>query len=183
MKNLLRFICFVLTACLLISGCSGKAAKEESVSRQIVSKDGNFFVWQHAGRHYVLGSDASNKKFASTHVIPIAKTHLGAGPAGETVVFELDKKDASYVERLKETYEKTPFLIAGKGDTYFVYKCNGRIYVLGDPATRDKLVNNGSIPYAKTIIGAGPNGETVIYETNNKKDAKMTERLVSMYKN
>ena len=175
----IAYLCLV--ALLFITGCSGMSAKEESATQQIVEKDGNFFVWEHLDRHYVIGSEASNAKFKKSPHLPYAKTILGAGPQGETVVYEINKKDSSYVERLMETYEKTPFLVESKGDDYFVYKVHGRYYVVGNEATREKLVKNGHIPYAKTILGAGPGGATVVYEIDKKKP-EMTAKLMKMFK-
>ena len=173
----IAYLC--LLAVIFITGCSGMSVQEEPVTKQIVSKGGNFFVWEHLERHYVIGNEISNTKFAKSPHLPYARTILGAGPNGETVVFEINKKDSSYVERLMETYEKTPFLVASKGDDYFVYKVHGRYYVVGNKATREKLVKNGHIPYAKTILGAGPHGETVVYEIDKKKP-ELTERLMNM---
>lgn len=170
-----------LLAVMFITGCSGMSAQEEPATRQILSKDGNFFVWEHLDRHYVIGSEASNAKFKKSPHLPYAKTILGAGPSGETVVYEINKKDGAYAERLMDTYEKTPFLVESKGDNYFVYKVHGRYYVVGNEATRDKLVKNGHIPYAKTILGAGPNGETVVFEID-KKEPELTEKLMKMFK-
>ncbi len=172
------FLCLV--AVMFIAGCSGMSAKEESVTKQILSKDGNFFVWQHLGRHYVLGSEMSNAKFAKSPNMPYARTILGAGPNGETVAFEIVKKDDAYTERLIETYNHTPFLLASKGDNYFVYKYNGRIYVIGSAKTNQKFQANPHLPLTKTLLGAGPNGETVIFEFD-KNDPKATDRLIKTY--
>jgi hypothetical protein len=177
-----KVIFSLLAVTLFVSGCTGIAAKQEAMNepmrKQIMEKDGNFYLWQNDGRHYVIGSQEMNEKFKKNGHIPYAKTVLGAGPNGETVVYEINKKDTAYVERLMKTYEETPFEIAKKGDIS-VYKKDGRIYVLGTDATRDKFIKNGHIPYAKTVLGAGPNGETIIYEID-KDNPELTEKLMKM---
>lgn len=174
---------FVLTVVLVmfVAGCAGTSGNmEDQGPRQIIAESGDFFVWAHAGRHYVVGSEESNKDFAAHHHLPYTKTLLGAGPQGETVVFEVDKKDPSYAERLIETYNETPFLIERDGDNFFVYKYSGRIYVLGSEETRASFVEHHHLPYTKTLIGAGPAGETVIFEVD-KKDPELAQKLMKMY--
>jgi len=175
-----KLVYLMLAVTLFAAGCTGSTAKEETVTKQIMAKDGNFFVWQHLGRHYVLGSEESNRKFAQSPNMPYARTILGAGPNGETVAFEIKKKDDAYTERLIETYNHTPFLIERKEDNYFVYKYNGRIFVLSDAKTNDKFQTTPHLPLTKTILGAGPQGETVIFEFNKKKPEE-TDRLIKTY--
>lgn len=165
---------------MFVSGCSGMSAKEEPITKQIMSKGGNFFVWEHLGRHYVIGSEESNAKFAKAPVMPYAKTVLGAGPDGQTVVYEIKKKDDAYTGRLIETYNHTPFLINSNDKDYFVYKYNGRIYVIGETVTNQKFQATPHLPLTKTLLGAGPNGETVIFAFS-KKNPEMTDRLVKQF--
>ncbi len=176
-----KIVYLCLVAAMFIAGCSGMSTQEEPVTTQILSKDGNFFVWQHLGRHYVLGSQESNAKFAKAPHMPYARTILGAGPNGETVAFEIKKKDDAYTDRLVETYNRTPFLLESKGDNYFVYKYNGRIYVVGSTKTNEKFQSSPHLPLTRTLLGAGPNGETVIFEFD-KKNPEMTDRLEKTFK-
>lgn len=171
----------VLVLGLLMSGCvgvSGSAGKD--TPQQVVAEGGQFYVYAYAGRHYVVGSQESAKKFTENKVLPYTKTFLGAGPHGETVVFEVSKKDPAGTERLIETYNKTVFLVAEKGDNYSVFKYDGRIYVIGNSKTRAAFEQNHHLPYTKTLLGAGPGGETVIFEVDNK-HPEMTEKLIERY--
>lgn len=172
----------ILLLGFIVTGCAtgAKNAQMEMPEKVLSGADG-FTVWAYADRHYVTGSEKMNKMFAEHHHLPYTKTILGAGPHGETVVFEVDKKDSAFVEGLMEKYNQTTFLIESKGDNYNVYKYNGRIYVIGDPKTRDSFVEHHHLPYTKTLLGAGPGGETVIFEVN-KKDPSFVEKLMKMYK-
>jgi hypothetical protein len=53
--------------------------------------------------------------------------------------------------------------------------------VVGSKESREKFAAHGHMPYAKTVLGAGPAGETAVFEIN-KKDPKMVERLMKMFK-
>ncbi|SHJ17330.1 hypothetical protein SAMN02745165_01690 [Malonomonas rubra DSM 5091] len=165
-----------------LTGCASTAKQVDvDTPQMLLSKEGNFFVYDYLDRHYVVGSEESSEKFAAHGHMPYAKTVLGAGPHGETVVFEIAKKDPNLTERLMSTYERTPFLVESKGDDYAVYKYMNRLYVVGSKESSEKFAAHGHMPYAKTVLGAGPAGETVVFEIN-KKEADLTERLMKMFK-
>jgi len=165
-----------------LTGCAGTTKQADVDTPQLLlSKENNFFVYDYMDRHYVVGSEESSAKFAAHGHMPYAKTVLGAGPHGETVVYEIAKKDPNLAERLMETYQKTPFLVESKGDNYAVYKHMNRLYVVGSKESSEKFAAHGHMPYAKTVLGAGPAGETVVFEID-KKDPNLAERLMEMFK-
>ena len=43
--------------------------------------------------------------FKDSGHLPYARTFIGAGPHGKTVIFEVDKKKPEYVERLMAQFE------------------------------------------------------------------------------
>lgn len=145
-----------------------------------VDAEENYNVWKYNGRIYVIGSDKVNETFKKHKHMPYTKTILGLGPAGETVIFEVNKKDPAFAEQLIEKYNSKPYLVTSS-QNYFVWKYNGRIYVIGSTKTNDTFVKHKHMPYTKTILGLGPGGETVIFEVN-KKDAAFTEKLINQYK-
>jgi len=58
------------------------------------------------GRYYVLGTEKAHKALReSQQTPPIAKTYVGAGPDGTTLVLEADAKSNDLQERLKTQYE------------------------------------------------------------------------------
>lgn len=180
-----KMLALALLLGLVVSGCVTTAKNAQmdgpATPEKVYSGENHFTVWDYADRHYVTGNEEMNNKFAEHHHLPYTKTILGAGPQGQTVVFEVNKKDATYVENLIDTYNHVPFLIDSKGDNYSVYKYNGRIYVIGNPKTRDFFVQHQHLPYTKTLLGAGPGAETVIFEVD-KKDPKFAEMLMKSYK-
>lgn len=179
----LGFVILSLLVGAFLTACSGLSPQTAGAAgpQKILSKGMDFAVFSHLDRHYVTGSEESTGSFAKHGHLPYARTVLGAGPEGETVVFEINKKDPAYVERLVAVYQKTPFLVDSKGDNYAVYKLGGRLFVIGNAKTIASFVEHGHLPYTKTLLGAGPMGETVIFEVDKKNPAH-AERLVKMFK-
>lgn len=171
----------ILLLGLLLGGCAATTQSTKATSPEKVYSAEGITVWSHAERHYVTGSNKMHKMFAEHQHLPYTKTILGAGHQGETVVYEVAKKDPAFVEALIGKYNQIPFLVTSKGDNFSIYKYNGRLYVIGDPKTRDSFVKHHHLPYTKTLLGAGPGGETVIFEVN-KKDPAFAEKLIKMYK-
>jgi hypothetical protein len=171
----------LLLGLLVTAGCAANGKQTQSAAPENVYSADGIIVWAHADRHYVTGSEKRHKMFAEHQHLPYTKTILGAGPNGETVVFEVAKKDSSFVENLIKKYKQIPFLVTSKGDNFSVYKFNGRIYVISNPKTRDFFVKHHHLPYTKTLLGIGPGGETVIFEVN-KKDPTFVDQLIKMYK-
>jgi len=177
-----KTLMLVLLLGFFVSGCATTVKNAQTmVPEKVYSGQNSFTVWEYADRYYVTGNEEMNQKFAEHHHLPYTKTILGAGPQGQTVVFEVDKKDAAYVEKLMDTYNNVPFLVENKDDNYFVYKCQSRIYVIGNPKTRDFFVEHKMLPLTKTVLGAGPGGETVVFEAD-KKDPKFAEKLMTLFK-
>ncbi len=145
--------------------------------RQILNKTG-FIVFKKSQRLYVVSSTESSKKFKSHGHLPYTKTILGAGPNGETVIFEVVKENDRALENMMSIYAQTPWKVKDNHD-FHVYKLGERFYVTGD-ATASKFEKHGHLPYTKTILGAGPNGETVVFEVN-KDQPNLTENLITTY--
>ena len=130
---------------------------------------GDFYVYDHDGRYYVIGSAEMAKKFKGSGHLPYTRTLIGAGPHGRTVIFEVVKKKPEYVERLQEMYESAPHLVAREGEDYFVYHHQGRYYVVGSTKMSIKFIGSGHLSYTRTVIGGGPQGKTVVFEIDKKK--------------
>ena len=145
----------------------------------IGSNDSNFFVYKYKTRIYVVGSRKMSQKFSKQHHLPYTRTILGAGPTGETVIFEVQKKNSAYVNRLQEKFESTPKLLSSQ-PSFHVWKFKGRIYVIGKDKTHKAFRTNLFLPYTKTILGAGPSGETVIFEVD-KKNGNFADGLKQKY--
>lgn len=141
----------------------------------------DYFVYEYHDRVYVIGQAETNAKFLKSPHLPYTKTLLGAGPHGETVVFEVDKKNPNLAENLLAMYEKRPKLVYQSGDDYFVFKHHERLFVVGDAEMANSFANHGHLPYTRTMLGAGPEGQTVVFQVD-KKDPNLTQRIVKKFK-
>ena len=144
-----------------------------------VEAENGYYVYNYHGRVYVIGQEKTNQNFLGNPHLPYTKTILGGGPNGETVVFEVDKKNPELTIKLEHRYQGKPYSLVSK-DGYHVYLHHGRIYVIGQEKTNASFQANPHLPYTKTILGAGPNGETVVFEVD-KKDPALTQTLIEMY--
>ncbi|MBU2646637.1 hypothetical protein KKI24_18150 [bacterium] len=158
----------------------GQVSSSEAVMLDAQGED--YFVWKYHNRLFVIGDPETSANFQKMHHLPLTKTVLGAGPSGETVVFEVNKKDDAFADRLKERFENTPFLMETEGDDYNVWQYQGRIFVIGNKNTNEKFKALHHLPYTKTILGAGPRGETVVFE-EDPKNPEFAEQLKSKYEN
>ncbi len=180
---------FKVIALLLVVVCSGCAAGKVSKPVEVSASESLLPVavesegvhgWKYQGRIFVIGNEKTNQAFQEHKHLPYTKTLIGAGPMGETVVFEVDKKDPALAESLVAAFESTPFLLES-AQGYNVWKYKGRIYVIGNEKTNEAFKQHKHLPYTKTLIGAGPMGETVVFEVD-KKDPALAERLVATFK-
>lgn len=64
---------------------------------------------------------------------------------------------------------------AEKANYFLVFHENGRIYAFGDAANYLLFMEHDEVPLTRTRIGAGPEGETVIFGITNK-DAKKLDK-------
>jgi len=86
------------------SGAAGGAMA--SAASHGSKMDGAYFEHQHDGRIYVLGSEESSKSFEATKHVPYTWTLLGEGPAGVTVVIEVDKDDPEHQKKLLAEFQR-----------------------------------------------------------------------------
>lgn len=127
----------------------------------------------HDGRIYLIGQQETLKSFNETGHLPYTKTFIGAGPAGETIIAEVDKEDPQYANTLLAAYYDNTWF-------YREVMHDGRLYVIGNPETYEAFKQNGHLAYTKTLIGAGPNGETIVFE-NEKSGSELVNRLMTHY--
>jgi hypothetical protein len=173
-------LCMLVTIGL-VAGCgdhssrtsSSNSSAKASSSAMASSKAINYQEVEHDGRLYVFGTTEDHASFKQTHHVPYTKTLIGAGPNGQTVVIAINKKDNAYNDALLATYRaKHPF--------YREIPHDGRLYVVGSENSFKSFLDTGHMPYTRTLIGAGPNSETVVLEIDKKNEA-LVERLMAQY--
>ena len=97
---------------LILWSCSSSEPAPMSsakVEKSMMAKEpsGGFYAEEtHTGRLYVFGTEKAHSAFKESQQVPaIAKTYIGAGPDGQTVVLEADAKTADLQNRLRSQYE------------------------------------------------------------------------------
>jgi hypothetical protein len=81
--------------------CAGADAKSvESAGTVLPPDPGYYAVENWDGRIYVFGDQKTHDNFAKTHELQIRKTFIGAGPGGETVMFEAQDKVPAMTKRI-----------------------------------------------------------------------------------
>ncbi len=87
------------------SSAPAPASGEKGASMK--SSGSDFYVEAaNKGRLYIFGTEKAYTSFQQSGQVPhIAKSYIGAGPDGQTVVLEADAKTTDLQDRLKVQYE------------------------------------------------------------------------------
>lgn len=131
-----------------------------------------FVVLPEDGRQYTFADSKNYLAFLSHGEVPLTRTRIGAGPKGNTVVFGITGDEAKDVTKpsLAELAfdKKLPPAADFHGE---VFK-DGRFYVFAEHKDMEPFIAYGEVPYSFTDIGAGPNGETIVWVMNKDSIAK-----------
>ena len=104
-----RAAVLALAAAALAAGaCAAPIKTEPSKEAQLAMlKDSGYYAEEeHDGRWYVFGNQKTHEMFSHTHSIQVAKTFIGDGPDGTTVVFEAKDKLPEMTARLISTFNE-----------------------------------------------------------------------------
>jgi hypothetical protein len=182
-----------ISVLLLIGGCTPQVQYLGEIPRslaydeafrqntaEMVAGSDTCSIWLFQGKYYVLGTTEATLLLKNGAPPPQLKSVTGLGPHGETVEFEENPVDPQMGQRLEEQFQATPIPLQQFEREYYVWKYDGRIFVIGDPDTNTLFAATKVLPLTKTFFAAGPNGETVIVEAKNGKP-DFTERLVERF--
>ena len=127
-----------------------------------------FLVAHENGRIYPIADAKNYLAFLDVDELIYTRTRVGAGPAGETVVFGIQKKEADDLDKPSLAEQLYDGKMEVAGPFYGEVVKDGRFHVFGTwQDFKDYLVNK-EITYTFTEVGSGPKGETVIYAMNKK---------------
>jgi hypothetical protein len=130
-----------------------------------------FLVFHENGRIYPIADARNYLAFLDVDELIYTRTRVGAGPAGETVVFGIQKKEADDLAKPSVAEQLYDGKMEVAGPFYGEVVKDGRFHVFGTwQDFKDYLVNK-EITYTFTEVGTGPKGETVIYAMNKKTSA------------
>ena len=163
----------VCSTVVFVTGCSQTGLSTSYAESPTPIPVATYFEHRQEGRIYVLGSAGSDSKFLENGHLPYAQTMIGAGPASETVVIEIDKKDPELQVRLWREFRDRNLYYAEEAH-------NDRTYVIGSRGSHAAFKQNPHLPYTYTRIGEGPRGETVVIEVD-RKNPHFQQRLWQQY--
>jgi len=167
---------------LTLNGCAsqptttsgGAASKPAETAAKpteaAVAERANYFlVFHENGRLYAFSDPALYLLFLEHDEVPLTRTRIGGGPAGQTVIIGLTKKEAKLpLDKPTQTEQFFDGKIDAVAPFYGEAIYNGRYYVFGAWEDMKAFLQHMEVPYAYTEIGVGPKGETVVYYLNKK---------------
>lgn len=180
----MRFVSFarglmlLLLASVLATGCAtATTSSTEGGSADAMT----LFEVHKDGRIYIFYDKALYEDFLAHGEVPYRLTRIGAGPHGETIVIGLTKKDKK-LHRPVPAVEMLDGKIKPPRDFYGEMDLEGRIYVFDDYEEMKKVREIGEPIYRYTMIGAGPNGETVVIALTKANKKKRPDALIQRFK-
>jgi len=185
-------------AVIAASGCAAKdgwkgAAAEKTYDKEMAAKaeaaklnNGHYFEIHQEGRIFVLTDPKGYEIFRATGEIPLVVTRIGAGPNRETVKLELTKAEAKAMEKTvgyKGTAQKMyeGELKGAEQGFYGEIRREGRIYVFGDWKDLEAFKASGEAAYGLTLIGKGPDRETVVFVQNSKSSQQAPTETIARF--
>lgn len=140
---------------------------EPKVETKVVPEQNLFLTFHENGRLYVLGDAKLERIFRETGEVALARTRIGEGPDGRTLVFGMTKDDA---KRGGPTDAEMLYdmKLVPAGSFYGEVARNGRLYVFTEWQDMAAYLRHGEVALTYTEVGAGPKGETVVYALNKE---------------
>jgi hypothetical protein len=195
MRKTKRFLPYVLTSVLalgIMSGCAtqsdaAKAPESKPAAAAqpaaTVQKPHYFLVIHDNGRIYAFGDARNYLLFLEHDEVPLTRTRIGAGPAGETVVFGITSEDSKSLGKPSPGENFFDGKMGEIGPFYGEVVRDGRFYVFGEWRDFKDYLDHKEVTFTFTEIGTGPKGETVIYALNKKtKDEGRPVALIDAFK-
>lgn len=130
-----------------------------------------YVVLPSSGRIHAFGDLRNYADFLAHGEVALTRTAIGAGPGGKTVVYGITADDVkanrpSRAEQLLAASAPAPAAFYGE-----VFR-DGRFFLFGSLKDMTDFTSFGEVPYSYTDIGAGPQGETLVYVMNKVSYAK-----------
>lgn len=173
----------LLSACAAPGSWMGadaeKAYEKELAAKRMAEAYNNddYYEIHKEGRIYAFSDYKDYQIWLQTDEVPLVVTKIGAGPNGETVKMQLNKKEAKAMEKTVGYKGATQKMYEGelvgleKGFYAEVIRPE-RIWIFENGKDLHEFQKSSEVPCGITEIGAGPGGKTVVYAQNCKSAAK-----------
>jgi hypothetical protein len=181
----MKKLMMALLATGALAGCASETKMETASPAAATAQAANddLYVAFHDGRMNVFYDAGLYKEFMERGETAYRRTFIGEGPNGETVVYGLTGDD-----KKKTTPSIGEQMMAGDlkaAEDFYgeVYRAEeNRIYVFSNWDDFKGYVDLGIDNLRYTDIGAGPNGETVVYVLNASNKKKKPVKTIAKFK-
>ncbi|MDP3083127.1 MAG: hypothetical protein Q8N44_05480 [Rubrivivax sp.] len=143
-----------------------------------------YVVLPPTGRIHAFGDTRNYADFLAHGEVALTRTAVGAGPGGKTIVYGITADDvkSNQPSRAEQTLAASA---AAPAAFYGEAFRDGRFFLFGNLKDMSDFMAFGEVPYSYTDVGAGPQGETLVYVMNKDSHAKgkpqdRTERFKSL---
>lgn len=172
----------VLTMAILLGGCvATDTAMTAKTTLAAPAQAEQFFEVHKEGRIFLFSEFDLYQDFIKNGHTAYYTALIGAGPHGETLKFGLTSQQKSKLSGIQHID-----LYQGKqeaaDDFYGEMLMDGRIYVFSSWADMVLTRESGEAALRFSDIGAGPNGETVIYVLNSSNKKQRPDALMAAFK-
>lgn len=177
----------VASAVVALSGCHTneavvkETAKAEPKAAVNLNNDDLYEV-AHEGRHYVFDDFATYQSFLEIGETSYRKVFIAGGPKGETLVFGLTGKDKKKTSGIASIDMYNGKLDAAESFYGEMRGEDGRLYVFSTLKDMEEVRNIGEASFRFTKIGAGPQGQTVVFVLNKSNKKKQPLALMAKFK-
>ena len=181
MKKIIATL-LVAGAMTTLVGCHTNQAKPEASPAAAQLNNDDLYEVMHEGRYYVFDDYQTYQSFLEVGETAYRKVFIAGGPEGKTLVFGLtgaDKKKASGIAGIDMFNGK---LKAAENFYGELRGEDGRLYVFSTLEDMEDLRKVGEAPYRFTKIGAGPQGQTVVFVLNKNNKKEQPVSLMAKFK-
>ncbi len=133
------------------------------------------------GRIYIFDDFKTYQSFNQVGETAYRLTRIGTGPSGETIVFGLQKKDKKMRTGIGSVAMYDGQAQGIKDGFYAEVIKENRIYVFSEWDDLQSFLKVGEAPYRFTMIGSGPQNETIVYVLNKKNKKKRPDTLIAEF--
>lgn len=170
----------VVGALTSLYGCQSNTVKEAAAKPALNNDD--LYEVVHDGRYYVFDDFKVYQDFLTIGETSYRKVFIGGGPHGQTLVHGLrgkDKKKLSGIAGVEMFKGNMPAAESFYGE---LRSEDGRLYVFSTLEDMEDMRKVGEAPYRFTVIGAGPQQQTVVYVLNKSNKKKKPVELMAKFK-
>ncbi|MBY4678106.1 hypothetical protein [Marinobacterium arenosum] len=170
----------LLSAAMLgLYGCQSTETKSAAAAPQLNNQD--LYEVAHEGRHYVFDDFKTYQSFLQVGETSFRKVFIGGGPHGETLVFGLRGEDKKKLEGIAGIDMYNGKLPAAEDFYGELRGEDGRLYVFSTLEDMKDVRELGEAVFRYTQIGAGPQGQTVVFVLNKSNKKQKPVELMARF--